>query len=147
MLTPEERGPQAAWAYASRDLLGISPEQVVELLGRYNPATIRKAETNDRHMSRPIWRALTALYPRLAHERGIAIPIPPLVATGTRGGTSDQTALIAAISTLVEELRLSRLEQAAWNQGVQETLAQLGSRGFAAPTGDPAGEPREVAPR
>lgn len=146
MLTPEERGPQAAWAYASRDRIGVSPEQVVALLGRYDPATIRKAETNDRHMSRPIWRALTELYPRLAHERGIPIPIPPITASG-RGPAGDQAGLVAALESqaaAISELaaQVKRLADRSETE-LASALVELVRSGLlsGAPSESPAGSP------
>lgn len=102
MKSPEERGPLAAWAYEARVKLNLSPESVVQELGRYNPATIRKAETLDRHMSRPLWRALTALYPHIAHEKGIAIPIPPGHMAGA--GAGDTQLAPAAYLARLEDL-------------------------------------------
>lgn len=129
MKSPDERGPLAAWAYEARVKLNLSPEATVRELGRYNPATIRKAETLDRHMSRPLWRALTALYPRIAHEKGISIPIPPghLAGTGTGDTTLVPADLAVAIRELVAELQASRLARADLEErvGALETAAKL----------------------
>lgn len=59
----------------------------------------------------------------------------------------DQAALVAAINSLVEELRLSRQEQHAWNEGVQAVVEQLGARAFATPRARPAPGPRAGVPR
>lgn len=124
MKSPEERGLRAAWAYEARVALNMSPEQVVQTLGRYNPATIRKAETNDRHIGRPLWRALTGLYPRLAHEKGVTIPIPP---GGSAPGEGPAPDLAAAITALVAELQASRLERASTEERLRalEAAAKL----------------------
>lgn len=77
--TAEERGhPASAWAFEARTRLGLSDRQVVEMLGRYDPATIRQAEANSDRLSRPLWRALVPLYQGLARERGVALPPPPV---------------------------------------------------------------------
>jgi hypothetical protein len=60
---------------------------------------------------------------------------------------SGEAALVAAIRELVEELRLSRLEQAQWNKGVQDVLAVIGARVSASPTGDREREPLASGPR
>lgn len=130
MKSPEERGLRAAWAYEARVALNMSPEQVVQTLGRYNPATIRKAETNDRHIGRPLWRALTGLYPRLAHEKGVTIPIPP---GGSAPGEGPAPDLAAAITALVAELQASRLERASMESRVAELEMAMS---LLAPKGD-----------
>jgi hypothetical protein len=109
--TPEERGPLGAWAYDSRDRLDISPEQVVELLGKYDTSTIRKAEGNSEAMSRPLWRALTQLYARLASERSVTLDAMPTFGEAEQA-TGDQAALAAAINALVAELQAARTERA-----------------------------------
>lgn len=95
--TPEERGPLGAWAYDSRDRLDISPEQVVELLGKYDTSTIRKAEGNSEAMSRPLWRALTQLYARLASERSVTLDAMPTFGEVDQA-TGDQSDLITALN-------------------------------------------------
>lgn len=145
MLTPEERGPRAAWAYEARDLLELSPEQVVLMLPPprpnkpYDPATIRKAETNDRHMSRPIWRALTGIYPRVAHEKGITIPFPPGESSaGTGGDTSTVPAayleqLAAKLDRQTEALNAlaAQVERLVDAQVVPKATAHLVSQAVA----------------
>lgn len=134
MKSPDERGPLAAWAYDARVRLNLSPEAVVKELGRYNAATIRKAETADRHMSRPLWRALTDLYPRIAHGRGITIPIPP-GHTGMSGrdnpSTPDVSALVIAIGAQTDAInrlidRLDSLASDAIRDGVMDALREAG---------------------
>lgn len=126
--TPEERGPLGAWAYETRDQLGLSVEQVVYALPkRPNPATLRKAESNSSDMSRPLWRALVAYYQRMARERGVPIDPPPLFGD-ERAPTGDLAAALArqtaAIEALVAELREARLDRARL-EGVERAVATL----------------------
>lgn len=113
MKTDEERGSRSAWAYhvrADKDKLDLSPETVVMLLGRYNPATIRKAESDPLSMSRPLWRVLPPLYMRLAAERGLILP--PIPAAPEKPAPSLDAELLDAIEQRIrrafrEELRLA----------------------------------------
>lgn len=126
--TPEQRGPRSTWAYESRDALGLSDLQVVHLLGKYDAATLRKAESDPRAMSRPLWRALTDLYGRLSAERNIALrPIP---AEGAEAG--EESALVATLTRVAEALEASVREQRAMTQALARVL-------------DLAGEDREDA--
>lgn len=94
--SPEERGPLAAWAYESRTSLDLSPEAVVHALGKYNPATIRKAEADSKDMSAPLWRSLVALYSRLARDKSITLaPVP--ISAGLPQPAGDLNALIRAL--------------------------------------------------
>lgn len=68
-------------------------------------------------------------------------PEAPAVSAG------DQAALVDAIRDLVEELRLARHEQAAWNKGVQDVLAALAAQGLTQPTNDHEPERHAGAPR
>ena len=118
--TPEERGPRAAWAYEARTALDLSPESVVHALGRYNPATIRKAEADSEDMSAPLWRALTTLYSRLSRQRNIVLgPLPP---DDAPAAPTDQTSLITLLtealarqSKAIEDL-VQRLDDLASGQ-------------------------------
>lgn len=128
MKSPEERGPLGAWAYETRVILDLSPEAVVRRLpvpssGRpYDPATLRKAEADSRHMSGPLWRALTALYPMIARERGVSIAPHP-VDRRERAAPDPATDLAAAIRDLTAELAVIRREREAWAQGVVRLLS------------------------
>lgn len=107
MKDPQERGPLSTWLYESRVLLNLSPEGAVALVGRYSASTIRKAESDNDDVSRPLWRALTTLYVRLAGERGIALP--PMPTHGWRGdieaGTpAGQLGVPADLSALYDRL-------------------------------------------
>lgn len=111
--TPEERGPLGAWAYDSRDRLGLSVEQVAVALPRpVNPATIRKAEADSKDMSKPLWRALTTFYREVAKERNVALDALPAVAPEppVQTTTADLMRVIssqaAAIDRLVERIDL-----------------------------------------
>jgi hypothetical protein len=145
--TPDERGPLGAWAYETRVRLELSVEAVAAAIPQpVNPATIRKAEGESRNMSRPLWRQLTAHYARIAREQGVTISQPPTY--GDVPAPADQAALIAQISALVEELRLTRLEQTEWNRGVTEALALLAQRlPLPAPTDGPEPVPSSGARR
>lgn len=107
--TPEERGAVATWAYDARRALDLSPEAVVHRLGAYNAATIRKAESDSKNMSRPLWRALVKLYGEVAQEKGTAVRPAPMVGMDpTPAASGDIASLVAAISDLVTEMRLAR---------------------------------------
>jgi transcriptional regulator with XRE-family HTH domain len=76
--TPEERGAIGAWAYETRDRLGLSVEQVVERLPtRYHPATLRKIEGGSAKAGRRMLRELAELYLAEGKARGIAVIGPP----------------------------------------------------------------------
>jgi hypothetical protein len=79
--TNAEVGPLGVWAYDSRDLLGLSVEQVIERLPtKYNPATLRKVEGGSAKPGRRMWRELQALYRQEAEAAGVTItPQPPSV--------------------------------------------------------------------
>lgn len=99
--TDEERGhPAAAWAYHARDKLRLSDREVVERLGKYDEATIRKAESHSRNLSRPLWRALVPMYQQVAADRGVVLPVPPAFheERSGRSDTPDLAALIAALT-------------------------------------------------
>jgi hypothetical protein len=102
VLTPEERGPRAAWAYDARDRLNLSDAQVAESIPgprkgeKYDPATIRKAETGEQHMSRPLWRKLTAFYIDAARTAKVALD--PVPTTSDETPTGDMGALIQALT-------------------------------------------------
>lgn len=56
--------------------------------------------------------------------------------------------LVAAIDRLVAELALTRREQARWNKGVEDALAEIRlGREPGVPTGDREAQPLAVAPR
>lgn len=137
MKSPEDRGPRAAWAYETRVSLDISPEAVVLRLpvprsgNPYDPATLRKAESHSRHMSGPLWRALTALYPVIAREKGTAITPPP-VEPRPVGATLDQSDLsdairdqTKAIRDLIEAMKSQSEKQAGWNEGLAVLAARV----------------------
>lgn len=124
--TPEERGPEGEWAYEARAHgLGVSPEQVVERLGRYDAATIRKAEANGRkNMSRPLWRALTRLYSEWAIEKHVVLdPIPMF--TETVQPSDDVARLTVLVGQLVGELREQRAARLEWERGFLGVMREL----------------------
>lgn len=104
VLTPEERGPAAAWAYETRTLLELSVEQVIARLPtKYDPATLRKAEGRNGKPSRQMWRELKALYEAAARKKGVAIaPQPALAAGKQQVATLDD--LVAAITAQTEAI-------------------------------------------
>lgn len=78
MKSPDERGhPASVWIVEAREKLGLSDRQVVDMLGRYDPATLRQAEAHSSRLSKPMWRALVPLYQTEAIARGVALPPPP----------------------------------------------------------------------
>lgn len=129
--TPEERGPLAAWAYESRDALGLSPEQVVLLLplknGRpYNAATLRKAEASSEDMSGPLWRELVKLYSRLAREQRVVLAPVPLTATTQPSSTGDTAALMARLDRQAEVIDAQAQAITELARSVQAALGALG---------------------
>lgn len=106
MKTDEERGPSGAWAYHARDDLDLSPESVVHDLGKYNAATIRKAESDSRkNMSRPLWRALVPYYQKAARAKGLTLPEPPGFGVESGSTPTDQQALVEAIDRQTAAIR------------------------------------------
>ena len=137
--TDAERGRFGAWAYSTRDALGLSPEQVMSMLPtHYHPATLRKIEGGSTPIPpRRIWRELDNLYATLADERHVPIDAQPSIAPQPTGTTDSADPLVSAllrqteaIEALVAELRLSRAEQ------IESTDALL--RAMAAVVGGPA---------
>lgn len=110
--TPEERGPLAAWLYESRLEVDLSPEAVVDRLGRYDAGTIRKADSDSKNVSRPLWRALTKLYLEVAQEKGKVLAPAPLMG-GAESGDPGTTLpgspdLVSLVHSLVAELQADR---------------------------------------
>ncbi len=78
MLSDEERKPLGAWAYNTRDMLGLSVEQVVaDLPSTPHPATLRKIEGGKSKPGRALLRELHALYRKSGREQGIIVAAPP----------------------------------------------------------------------
>ena len=110
------------------DRLGMKPTEVAQRLG-VAETTVRGWEAG-RSIAPDNVAALEALF-------GVPAPDQPAAVAG-------EGALLTAIRELVEELRLSRQEQARWNRGVEETLAAvLQGRTPEVPTGGPG--PRHLA--
>lgn len=134
VLTPEERGPRPAWAYDARLRLGLTDVAVSEAIpgsrpGKpYDPATIRKAETGEEHMSRPLWKRLTHYYTTVARERRIALdPIP--LHDEVAPPTTDMAALVAALDRQTKAInglvaRLESLASGAIREGVEEAIRE-----------------------
>ena|SRR3990167_2668724 len=123
MLSDEERGPLAAWAYNARDRLDLSLEQVIERLPtRYNPATLRKAEARSEKMSRKLYRELRDLYAVEARHRNVILDSAPPF--GTIPDTLN-AGVIEAIDRLVVELRADREARVEWERGLVEGLQGL----------------------
>jgi hypothetical protein len=116
----------------------VSPEQVVARLGRYDAATIRKAEADGRkNMSRPLWRALVKLYPEWAREKGVTLdPIPLFPDAPGATETPDQVAAALLIQAAALDrhtdaitalaLRLESLAGDAIREGVADALREAG---------------------
>lgn len=149
MKTPEERGPFGWWAYESRDILDLSPESVVRDLGKYNPATLRKAESNPDDMSGPLWRALVPYYQRIARKQGIILRQPPIWGSVVESGAGDTAALIAvlerhteAMTKLADEMRQVYLAQVQVAQLIGARHGEQDDRDLeGTQTGTPSGRP------
>lgn len=148
MLEDVERGPLGAWAYNTRDSLGLSVEQVAEALpSKPHPATLRKLEGRNGRAGRVLIRELDALYRATAREKNLSVSGPPV------GGKPvvDQSDVAAAIDRqtevmrlLVEELRTSRNEPPAW---VDALVAALGASPAALGTEASGGRPESDVPQ
>lgn len=112
------------WLADNTDRLGLTPADVAVRVG-VSESTVRGWEAG-----RSIGSASVA-----ALERMFGLDAPE-----HEGAAGDQNALVlalatqaAAISDLVAELRLARLEQAEWNRGVQDVVRSLAERLAPAP--------------
>jgi hypothetical protein len=125
--TPEERGhPASQWAVDARAALGLSDGQVVELLGKYDESTLRKAEGHSDHLSRPMWAMLVELYQRLALERGIVLrPAPSFHGRLTPPPDGDLAAAVREQTRVMAEL-VAELQAA--RQAPQPDLAEVVAR-------------------
>lgn len=94
-----ERGPFGAWAYATRDSLELSVEQVAAELG-YHPASLRKMEAGT-PASRRMKREIPDYYARIANERGKRIAAAPVDARAP----ADDSDVAAAIREQTEVMR------------------------------------------
>ena len=95
--TDEEREPFGAWAYNTRDALGLSVEQVAERLPtKPSPSTLRKAEAGPTLPGRGLMRDLWQLYRQLGIERGVTVPPPPSLMTKS-GKVEERDDLVSAI--------------------------------------------------
>lgn len=103
--TDAERGPIGAWAYNTRDALGLSVEQVIPLLPTtYHPATLRKAEGGTVPPGTRMWRELGNLYGQLAEERHVPIDAQPRLASEPTGATETPVDLVEAINAQTEAI-------------------------------------------
>lgn len=126
VLTPEERGPLSAWLYEARLLIDLSPEQVVQRLGKYDAGTIRKADSHSENVSRPLWRALSTLYLEVAREKRKVLPPAPLMAGASTAPQSEvPAALYDRIDSLVAELQADRLAWAEDRRLIRDLLDLL----------------------
>ena len=138
---PEERGhPAAAWIVLARVRLGLSDRQVVDMLGRYSVATLRKAEAHSRSLSRPLWEALVPLYQRLADEQGVKLPTPPDFHTRAESA-SDMATLIelvreqtsalrelwSVLREVADEMRQARQEAPDWALAAMQAARAVGT--------------------
>jgi hypothetical protein len=145
--TDEERGhPAAAWAYNTRTKLELSDREVVDRLGKYDTASLRKAESNSENLSRPMWRALVPLYQQIAAERGIVLPVPPAFHESAPKGTGSDPALAEAIreqTRVMSELVFELRRQA---EGQQAFLRELVAVALDRTREDPQADPVSPSP-
>lgn len=147
-----ERGKFGAWLYVTRDALDLSAEQVVEMLpSQPTPPTLRKMEGGTKP-SRRLRRDITALYKRLAAEKGITIEPPPVDDEGDTNDPKRVTALLEALSEQAElskkileatERQMSALE--AQNREMWTMLRQLAEVQMGAASDEVAQLARELA--
>lgn len=141
--------PLALWIIDSRkaEEPPMKPADVARAIGVTEP-TVRAWETVRANESKrlPSPDNVDAMAKLFGHPPPGRQPAP---ATGDLADAIRAQA--AAINVLVEELRVARLEQAAWNRGVERVLRLAGeattSRWLEEPTAPPGPQPREGAVR
>lgn len=123
-----ERGPLGAWAYNTRDLIGLSVAEVLKRLPtQYSEPTLRKIEGGSSKPGRRMWREMRTLYQEVAAAADIVIDYQPQLEPEPDHAppSPDLAAALMALAVELKAMREERVEMQARVRFLEGAVANL----------------------